>query len=171
MKISKPEPGTYPEYYHQYISKVKSDNILEDLLTEHYDTIDLITSFDEETLQFRYAPGKWTIREIVQHLIDCERIFCYRALRFARNDKKELAGFDEDFYVENSTAVFRDINDMARELSVVRAATIELFKSFNEAVYDRSGVANGKEINVKALLYSILGHEIHHRGVIEERYM
>lgn len=171
MKILKPAKGTYPQYYETYIDAVKSDNILEDLLTEHLETIDLITSLDEETLQYRYDTGKWTIREIIQHLIDSERVFSYRALRFARNDKTELPGYDENFYVENSVAVFRDMNDMARELSVVRASTIELFKSFNEAVLDRKGIANGKEISVRALMYATLGHEIHHRRVIEEKYV
>lgn len=171
MKMLKPAKGTYPPYYETYIDAVKSDNILEDLLTEHLETIDLITSLDEETLQYRYDTGKWTIREIIQHLIDSERVFSYRALRFARNDKTELPGYDENFYVENSVAVFRDINDMTRELSVVRASTIELFKSFNEAVLDRKGIANGKEISVRALMYATLGHEIHHRRIIEEKYV
>ncbi|MFN5544603.1 MAG: DinB family protein, partial [Bacteroidota bacterium] len=111
--MNRPEQGTYPTYYDTYIGKVSGDNIMDALLTEHYETIDLLTSLDEESLQYRYAPGKWTIREIVQHLIDTERIFCYRALAIARNDKTSIPGFDENMYVETSNAIFRDMNDMA----------------------------------------------------------
>ncbi len=171
MAIIKPALGTYPEYYAKYIEQIKEGDIIELLLTEHYDTIDLITSLDEETLQYRYAESKWTIREITQHLIDSERVFCYRALRIARNDKTELAGFDERMFVENSNAMFRDMNDMAREFSVLRAGTIELFKSLNEAVLDRTSIANGRPLSVRALPFIILGHEIHHRRIIEERYI
>jgi hypothetical protein len=171
MNMKRPEEGTYPAYYETYISKVGGDNIMDAMLTEHYETIDLLTSLDEETLQYRYAPGKWTIREIVQHLIDTERIFCYRTLAIARNDKTSLPGFDENMYVETSNAIFRDMNDMAREFSVLRAATIELFKSLPESVLDRSGMANNNPVTVRAIFFAILGHEIHHRKVIEEKYL
>ncbi|MFN5664786.1 MAG: DinB family protein [Bacteroidota bacterium] len=171
MNIQRPEQGTYPTYYDTYIGKVSGDNIMDALLTEHYETIDLLTSLDEETLQFRYESGKWTIRGIVQHLIDTERIFCYRALTIARNDKTSIPGFDENMYVETSNAIFRDMNDMAREFSVVRASTIELFKSLPESVLDRSGTANGNQVTVRVLLFAMLGHEIHHRKVIEDKYL
>ena len=103
--------------------------------------------------------------------MDAERIFCYRALRFSRNDQTPLPGFDENSYAANSYASNRDINDIVREMSVVRAATVELFKSFTEEMLDKRGLANNKEISVRALLYAILGHEIHHRNIIEERYL
>jgi uncharacterized damage-inducible protein DinB len=169
--IVKPQTGTYPEYMGNYIKLVKGENIFEELYGEHIETMELLTSVDEETLQYRYAEGKWNIREIAQHLIDCERIFAYRALRFSRNDSTELAGFDENNFVANSNASKRDINDLVREMSVVRASTVELFKSFTDEMLDKKGTANGKEITVRALLFAIAGHEIHHRNIIEERYL
>ena len=169
--IAKPKAGEYPAYQEKYISLVKSENIFEELYSEHIETMELVTSVDEETLQFRYAEGKWNIREIVQHMIDCERIYNYRALRFSRNDATVLSGFDENIFVANSNASKRDINDMVRELSVVRAATVELFKSFTDEMFDRKGTANNHEITVRAILYATLGHEIHHRNVIDEKYL
>ena len=169
--IAKPQPGTYPEYYGKYIPLIKGENIFEELYKEHYETMELLTSVDEETLQYRYAEGKWTMREIAQHLIDTERILTYRALRFSRNDQTVLPGFDENLFAANSSANSRDINDMVRELSVVRASTVELFKSFTDQMLDRKGNANGKEVTVRSILFFTLGHEIHHRNVIEERYL
>lgn len=170
-KINKPTAGTYPDYMGKYIDLVKSENIFEEFFSEHFETMELVTSVDEETLQFRYEEGKWNIREILQHVIDCERIFNYRALRFARADHAPLNGFDENEYAAASGASSRDINDIVRELSVVRAATVELFKSFTDEMLDRKGIANNKEITVRAILYATLGHEIHHRNVIEQKYL
>lgn len=169
--IAKPQQGTYPEYFGKYIDLVKGEDLFTELYTEYTETMELITSLDDETLQYRYAPGKWNIREIVQHLVDTERIFNYRALSFSRNEQAALPGFDENAYVANSSASQRDINDLVRELSVVRAATVELYKSFTEEMLDRSGTANGKQVSVRAILFATLGHEIHHRNIIDERYL
>jgi hypothetical protein len=169
--IAKPDEGTYPPYMGAYIKLVKGDNIFEEFFNEHIETMELLTSVDEETLRFRYAEGKWDLREIAQHVIDTERIFSYRALRFSRSDQTPLAAFDENDYAVNSYASHRDINDIVREMSVVRAATVELFKSFTDEMLDKKGTANGKEISVRALLYAIVGHEMHHRNIIEERYL
>ncbi len=169
--ITKPQLGTYPVYYQKYIDLIKGENIFDELYKEHFETMELLTSVDEETLQYRYAEGKWTIREITQHISDTERILTYRALRFSRNDQTALPGFDENIFAANSNANQRDINDMVRELSVVRAATVELFKSFSEEMLDRKGNANGTEVAVRSILFFILGHEIHHRNVIDEKYL
>lgn len=170
-QIPKPEPGTYPEYFNNYISKINGENLLEQMLTVHYDTIDLITSVDLETQFHSYAPGKWNMRQIIQHLIDCERIFAYRALSIARNEAALLPGFDENSYVLNSRAIMRDMNDLAREFSVVRASTIELIKSFEENDFLKMGNANGKMVSVTAIVYAILGHEIHHMQIVQEKYL
>jgi uncharacterized damage-inducible protein DinB len=169
--IARPTEGTFPTYMGNYIKLVKGESIFEELYSEHIETMELLTSVDEDTLQYRYAEGKWNLREIAQHVMDSERIFCYRALRFSRNDQTPLPGFDENTYAANSFASRRDINDMVREMSVVRAATVELFKSFTDEMLDKKGTANGKEISVRALLYAIVGHEMHHRNIIEDRYL
>jgi hypothetical protein len=111
------------------------------------------------------------MRQIIQHLIDCERIFAYRALSIARNEAALLPGFDENSYVLNSRAIMRDMNDLAREFSVVRASTIELIKSFEENDFLKMGNANGKMVSVTAIVYAILGHEIHHMQIVQEKYL
>lgn len=169
--MRRPESGSYPEYYERYISKVATDDLISTLLTEHYDTIDLITSVDLETQHFRYAEGKWNMLEIIQHLIDSERIFAFRALSIARGETQVLPGFDENAYAVESHAAKRNMNDLAREFSVVRASTVELLKSMSDEMVERSGMANGKPITVAALFYIIAGHELHHRNIIEERYI
>lgn len=169
--ITKPVPGEYPPYFDTYISLVKGEHLYDELFQSYIDTMELVTSLDAETLFYRYAPGKWTILDIVQHIIDSERIFNYRALCFARNDATALPGFEENDYAANGNATRRDINDLVRELSLVRASTIELFKSFDEEMMNRKGTANGKVVSVRALLFAILGHELHHRKIIQERYM
>jgi uncharacterized damage-inducible protein DinB len=169
--ITKPVAGEYPPYMETYMMHVKGDHIYEELFQSYIDTMELVTSLDPETLHYRYAPGKWTILDIMQHILDTERIFCYRALRFARKDATELPGYEENDYAVSAKATRRDINDMVREFSLVRSTTIELFKSFDEEMMEQKGVANGKGITVKSLLFIILGHELHHRKVIQERYM
>jgi uncharacterized damage-inducible protein DinB len=169
--ITKPTEGTYPAYMTTYIKLVKGENIFDELFQSYIDTMDLVTSLDLETLQYRYAEGKWNILEILQHIIDTERIFTFRALTFSRNDKTPLPGFDENAYVQNCNASKRDINDLVRELSLVRAGTIELFKSVTLEMLEKTGTANGHFISVKAILFAILGHEMHHRNVIEQKYV
>jgi uncharacterized damage-inducible protein DinB len=169
--ITKPQAGTYPPYMDAYIKLVSGENIYDELFQSYMETMELVTSLDAETLHGRYAEGKWNILEIVQHIIDTERIFNYRALRFARKDKTNLPGFEENDYAATSFASRRDINDLVRELSLVRASTIELFKSFTPEMLEEEGTANGKTISVKAILFATLGHEKHHRNVIHERYI
>ncbi len=169
--ITKPKPGTYPEYFKTYLQLVPDGNILEELSASYIDTMELVTSLDPETLFYRYAPGKWTILEILQHIMDAERIFGYRALCIARGEQKELPGFEENEYAAQSLATLRNINDMVREFSILRASTIELFKSFSPEILERTGTANGKLVSVKALLFITLGHEMHHRTIIEQRYL
>ncbi len=169
--ITKPAPGTYPEYFETYLKLVSDGNIFEELSASYIDTMELVTSLDPETLHYRYAPGKWNILEIFQHIMDTERIFGYRALCFARGEQKELPGFEETEYAVQSLAALRNVNDMVREFSLLRASTIELFKSFSPEILERTGTANGKIVSVKALLFITLGHEKHHRGIIEQRYL
>lgn len=171
MNIIKPKQGTYPEYFETYIKLVPEGNIFEELSASYIETMELVTSIDPETLHFRYAPGKWNILEMMQHILDSERIFTYRALCIARGEQNSLPGFDENVYAQNSQASQRNINDMVREFSLLRACSIELFKSLTPEQLELVGTANGKKVSPQALAFVLLGHEIHHRKVIEEKYL
>jgi uncharacterized damage-inducible protein DinB len=171
ITIPRPDKSEYFEYYDKYIQLVPNGNLLEQYRSVFDETKRLILSLNEEKLNFRYAEGKWSIKEIMMHLADGERVFAYRALRFARKDPTPLAGFDENLYAPESKASSRKIEDIMREFTAIRAASIELFNSFDDEILKRKGIANGKEISVRALAYNILGHELHHVGVIKERYL
>lgn len=162
----------FAEYFNHYINLVKDDSNFIDILEEiHIRTNDLLDLITEEKGDYTYADGKWTIKELLIHLIDTERIFCNRALRFARNDKTDLPGYDHDDYVLYSDAKNRTIADIQNEFNLVRASTIALFKSFSNEMLERSGTANGNQLTVLAIGYIISGHEKHHLNVIEERYL
>lgn len=169
--ITRPESTEYPKYYANYIGKVQGDDLFAAMQATHRDTQALIGSLTEEQLRYRYAEGKWTIKDIIGHLIDAERIFAYRALRFARKDKTDLPGFDENEYVPASNANERNIHDLLAEFTVVRASTLSLLKSFSEEMLTHIGTANGNPISVRSLAYIIGGHEMHHLTVIKERYL
>lgn len=172
MIIPKPTQQECTEYQWKYVSLVPdTKDILGELQVQSIDTIDLVTSLDDETLMSAYAPGKWTILDILVHLLDCERIFAYRALTFARGDKTELPGFDENAYALNAKANNRKILNIVKEYSLLRASTIELFQSFDEEMWAQTGTANNIKVKANILPYMLCGHEIHHRNVIEERYI
>jgi uncharacterized damage-inducible protein DinB len=172
MKIDKPEESEYAPYTIRYIGLLPDDGLvlkhLEDNLKA---TIDFILSLPEEKLTYRYAKGKWTIKEMLVHIIDDERIYTYRALRFARNDKTELPGFEQDDYARHSGANERGISDILREFAAVRRATIALFEGLDADALVRRGVADGKVMSVRAAAYHIAGHELRHVNIIRERYL
>ena len=171
-KIQKPERGEYAPYAIMYIELLPDDGlVLQHLLDNLQMVKDLVRSQPEEKLISRCAEGEWTIKEILGHIIDTERIFAYRALRFARNDATKLPGFDQDVYVAYSGANERRIEDLLEELTIVRMATIALFKSFDEEVLKKSGLSNGHNLSVRAAIYQIAGHELHHINSIRENYL
>jgi uncharacterized damage-inducible protein DinB len=158
-------------YYDKYIAEAKCVDLIKGFHDEHTETQQFILSLPEDVLNYRYEKDKWTIKEIMGHLMDCEIVFMYRALRFARKDKTPLPSFDENLYAQTSNAGKRDIMDLMREYDVVRNTTIHLFKTFDDKMLDEPGIANELTMTPRALGYSILGHEVHHRGVIRERYI
>jgi uncharacterized damage-inducible protein DinB len=171
-RIAKPAPGEYPAYASMYIDLVPGDGrLLEHFADSARSTAALVRSMPAPRHDYRYAPGKWTIKEILGHLADDERIYTYRALRFARNDPTELPGFEQDDYVRESNAASRTVDDLLDELAVIRQSTIALFASLDDAAVGRSGVANGHAVTVRALGYHILGHEMHHVNIMRERYL
>lgn len=170
MNITKPEFNEYAPFYEPYISKVPQNNLLE-ALNLHTETFSaFIQNLSVEKSNYAYAEGKWTVKEVLLHLIDAERIFAYRALRFARNDKTSLPGFDENEFVLFSHAGARSLSSIVDEFTAVRNATITLFNSFDEQAFMGIGIANNNEMSVRALGYVIIGHAEHHRQVLIERY-
>jgi hypothetical protein len=160
-----------PPFYRGYASQLKGKDFFSQMKDALQETVSFLESIPDEKWDFAYAQGKWTIKEVVLHIIDAERIFAYRALRFSRNDKTELAGFDEDFYVPNSGASVRSKESLIGEYVAVRNSTLQLFGSMTSEMMLRTGVANANTISVRAIGLAIAGHEMHHMKVIEERYL
>jgi len=170
--IEKPKDGEFPPYANMYIKLLPDDGLLLKHLRDNFVTTkELILSLPGEKLNYRYAANKWTIREILVHIIDDERIYAYRALRFARNDKTELPGFEQDDYAMCSGANERSIENIFEEYEAVRNSTITLFNGLPENSFLRVGTANNNKATVRALAYHIAGHELHHINIIKEKYL
>ena len=168
--ISKSE---YAPYFESYIGPILENetSIVENLTAIQHQFEALLTDIPSEKQLFTYAEGKWTIKEIIQHLIDTERVFAYRALSFARNDKNSLPGFDEDKFVEYSKANQRTYSALLAEMKTVRESTLHLFESFSEEDILRVGVGSDRDMSVRAAGFIIAGHQKHHLEIIKERYL
>lgn len=170
--IEKPKEIEYAPYAIMYIGLLPDDGrVLQHLIENLRTTTDFIRSLPEARLAYRYSVGKWTIKEIMSHVVDDERIYSYRALRFARKDKTELPGFDQDDFALFSGANDRKIDDILDEFAAVRRSTVALFNSFTDEALLRGGVASGNVMSVRAAAYHIAGHELRHRNIIKERYL
>jgi len=167
--MNRPQTQEYPEWVDRYISLVEGD-VLEILEKQAVDFTNFIHNLIEKA-DYAYAPGKWTIKELVGHMIDTERILAHRLLCFARGEKAQLPGFEEDDYVANAHFKDRSLFSLGEEFALLRKANLYLFKSLNDTELSRIGNANGKNISVRALVYMIAGHVIHHTAVIKERYL
>lgn len=159
-----------PEFYRGYINAAGKGELVPTLLKSGDDFISFCRNLTEPQGLYKYAPDKWSIKDVILHLIDAERVFAYRAMRFARNDKTELSGFDQNAYVPQGGADDRNIHDLLSEFTNVRAGTVDMFSSFNDEIRARSGRASGVDMSVEMLGYIISGHLIHHMNVIQERY-
>ena len=165
------QASEYHPYYGGYIAMVSKNDLNQALQSSLEQLESFVPSIPNTKLNFAYAEGKWTVAEVLVHLMDAERVFQYRALRFARNDKTELKGFEQDDYVPTSRANERELGALFEEFRTIRQATIALFKSFNEEELLRSGTANGANMSVRALGYVICGHQAHHLNILQERYL
>jgi hypothetical protein len=168
--IPRPRADEHIEYYGKYIAQVPEGDLISQLRDQIVDTVSLLQGLSAEAADFTYAPGKWTVKEVVGHMIDVERVMAYRALRFARNDTTNLPGFDENAYVPAANFGRRTMADLLEEFQVVRASTVHLAKHLDDEALARRGSANGNPISVRALLYIIAGHERHHLALFKERY-
>lgn len=174
MNTTQVAPDEYAPHYQPYINAVGAEaDLIEELEISMHRTVRFMQEIPMDKFDYRYAEGKWTIKEIIQHLIDAERIFAYRALRFSRNDMTPLASFDEDAYatVVNPVASKRHLQDLLTEFTAVRHATLTLFKSFTEEDLLKKGIASGNPMSVRALGFVIIGHQNHHKRVFTERYL
>ena len=162
----------FGSYYQNYIEKASNYNsILEGLESTQNELLEFYNALPESKLTYQYEVGKWTPKDILLHLIDSERIFAYRALRIARNDKTSLPGFEENDYVPEAIANNRSLSDLLEEFNTVREATLSLFKSFSTEQLLRTGTASNNPISVRAIGYITIGHVLHHKRIIEERYL
>lgn len=168
---TRPEATEHDPYYSTYIDRVPDGEILELLTSGLEETLALLAGCPEDRETFRYAPGKWSVREVVGHIVDTERLFAFRALQFARADPGPLPGVDQLVWAAGSNAGVRPLASLADEFARVRAATLSLFASFDEAAWARTGVASDCPVSVRALAWILAGHEIHHRRVLAERYL
>jgi uncharacterized damage-inducible protein DinB len=169
--MKRPQPEEYPESLAYYISLVQDDNGIKALEQQIIQLLQLIGEIPEEKENFAYAEGKWTIKELIGHMIDSERIFGYRALCIARGEIKALPGFDEDDYVKEGYFNKRSLYDLAHEFSLVREANMAMYKSFSEEILNRKGTTNNYQVSVRAILFASIGHEKHHMKIIRERYL
>lgn len=167
----RPLPDEFAPYYQTYVGRVGDGDIVATLGRQLEETLALLRSIDEERAGFRYAEGKWSIREVVAHLTDAERVFGYRAMRFARADQTPLPGFDENAYVANGSADRRSLATNAAEFEAVRRATIAFFDSLEPDEWMRTGTANGVRMSVRSFAWIVAGHELHHVGLLRERYL
>jgi hypothetical protein len=168
--MKRPEKIEYAAYFENYISLAKGNDISE-ILSDNLQVVNLFFSaISEKNAGLNYADGKWNSKQILQHIIDTERIFSYRSLRFARNDQSELPGFDENNYAAMADTTKRFLPDLIEEFTFIRESSKYLFKNFNEEVLDRKGIASKNILSVRAAGFIIAGHSLHHINIINQRY-
>jgi len=171
LLITRPAPADYLPYYGRYIDLVPGEDLLTALREGSEATRRLIEPLPESRGDFRYAPDKWSLKEVLLHVSDTERVFAYRALRFSRKDLTPLPGFDQDQWMAGGGFDARSLKSLVAELRAVRAASLALFESLDEEAWDRAGTANDARMSVRALAFVIAGHELHHQRVLRERYI
>lgn len=162
---------TIPPFYKNYVKQLDDSDILTAMRISGFRTMELVHSIPEKMSDHRYAEGKWSVCEVLCHMEDAERIFAYRALRFARNDKTPLAGFEEKDYAPQANASGRTLKKIADEMQHLRSSTLDLFESFTAEMLARKGTANNNEMSVAAIGFIIAGHETHHCNILKERYL
>jgi hypothetical protein len=168
--VPRPEPGEYAPYYDRYISLISGTDILGTLDAQRRHMLILLCGLEEANGEFRYAPDKWSAKEVLGHVCDTERIFAYRMLRISRADRTTMEGFEQDDYVRNGPFARIALAEIIEDYIAVRRATLTLLRNLDEAAWQRRGVANKNEVSVRALAYITAGHELHHRRILEQKY-
>jgi uncharacterized damage-inducible protein DinB len=170
LQIPRPETGEYAPYYDRYISLVPGSDILATLESQRRQMLLLLSGRDDHEADFRYAPDKWSAKEVLGHVCDTERIFAYRALRISRADRTPIEGFEQDDYVRNGPFAIRPLAELIEDYIAVRRATLTLLRNLDEPAWQRRGIANKNEVSVRVIAYTMAGHELHHRRILEEKY-
>jgi uncharacterized damage-inducible protein DinB len=168
--INRPQPDEYSAYAARYVDLVGNGSILEILEYQQQSTYNFFVRMDPDKAGYAYADGKWTVKQVLGHMTDTERVFAYRALAFSR-EAIELPGFDQDVYMEKATFNSRTLEDLANEFKTVRESSLYLFRNFSEEQQTQKGIASGNPVSVRALAYMIAGHEMHHIKILKERYL
>lgn len=168
--MAKPQPNESAPFYHKYISLVQGDSVSEIVDKYAFDLQEFYNSIPDEKADFAYADDKWTVKQVLQHVADAERVFAYRMLRISRNDKTPLAAFDENAFVQNGFADQRSLSSLKQEFNSVRAATDIFLLALNDEQVKSTGIASNNTISVNALAYIIYGHLLHHRNILRNRY-
>jgi len=169
--MPRPDLSRVPDFFHGYISKVKEDDLMTGLRSSTVALFSLLDEIPSDKYEYRYAENKWSIKDVIQHMIDAERVFTYRALRMARRDQTPLPGFDENLFAQTANADKRNWNEMVEEFATLRKATEALFASFDNVQLESEGNASGKSIYVLGIGYIVAGHVNHHLDIIKERYL
>ena len=169
--MSKPNKGDYGSFYEGYVSKVDTNNLQDAIVTYSSLLLDFYTKLPEEKANYQYSPEKWSLKDLLQHIIDTERIMSYRLLRIARNDKTPLPGFEENDYASAANAKERSFNSLKEEFAALRKSTDLFIQSLNDIQLSNIGIASGTNITANAIGYIIFGHLLHHKKIIEERYL
>lgn len=168
---AKPETDEYASYYGKYVSLIDDDDIVAVLESQLDATVACLRGLSEEQGNYAYEPGKWSIKQLVGHINDAERIFAYRTLRIARGDQTPLPGFEQDDYIAGANFDALTLAELTTEFELIRRSNLALFKQFSDEVWVRRGTASGNPISVRALVYIIAGHEAHHMNILRSRYL
>ena len=171
MTQIRPQSSDYAPYFAKYILQVPDGDFVKTLESQLSDLTRILGPLTEEQAAFRYAPGKWSIKEVLGHVNDAERIFAYRLLRIGRGDQTPLPGFEQDDYIKTANSDARSLASLLEELASIRRASLSLIRSLDDASWLRRGTASGKEISALALAFIIAGHAIHHQSILEKQYM
>ncbi len=168
--MQRPKQGDYAQYYEQYISELKGNDILKILESQLSEAIIFFKSIPEEKGGFKYSEGKWSVKEVIGHITDNERVLAYRALCIARGEKNELPGFEQDDYVKLGKFNNRTLNDLINEFRLLRESDLVMFKSFDEESLSKDGIASKNRVTVLAILFIVAGHTLHHLRILKEKY-
>jgi DinB superfamily len=171
VESGKPDETEYAVYYGRYVGKIEGVDIVAVLYDQLQSTLSFLRGIDDRTADFRYAPGKWSVKEVIGHVIDAERVFAYRALAFARNESTSLPGFDENQWAAYANYSSLSMNDILTEFETVRRSTLLLFRQMDTAAWNRRGNANGNDMTTRSAAFVIAGHLQHHLEMLKSRYL